>query len=92
MKATVLANHLKASELQERVRKTNDASMRDKYRALLWVLQGEPCSKIAELLGVDRSTICEWVNRYNSEGEAGLRRKPGQGRKRRSVSGAVSQS
>lgn len=82
MRPIPLANHLSASEFQERIHQEKDASIRDKYRALLWILQGERRGETGERLGVGRNTICQWVNRYNSEGESGLRRKPGQGRKR----------
>lgn len=82
MRPIPLANHLTASEFQERIHQEKDASIRDKYRALLWVLQGKCRGEIAERLGVGHNTICQWVKRYNSGGESGLRRKPGQGRKR----------
>jgi len=77
-----LANHLTESELQQRIDKEKDASVKDKYRALLWILQGKQRIKIAKLLGVSTSIIYKWVKRYNSEGESGLRRQKGQGRKR----------
>ena len=82
MKAIALSNHLTESELVDRIRSARDASMRDRYRALLWILQGEKRGEIADRLGVTRTTIREWVERYNKEGEAGLHQQPGQGRKR----------
>lgn len=82
MKAIALSNHLTESELADRIHSARDASIRDRYRALLWILQGENRGKIARRLGVTRTTIREWVERYNKEGDAGLHQKPGQGRKR----------
>lgn len=82
MKPIPLVNHLTESELQQRIDKERDASVRDKYRALLWILQGKQRSEIANLLGISTSIIYKWVRRYNSEGESGLRRQRGQGRKR----------
>lgn len=82
MKAIPLANHLTESELEDRIRSAKDASIRDKYRALLWILQGEKRIEIAKRLGVSRISIQNWVKRYNSEGESCLPRKSGQGRKR----------
>lgn len=77
-----LASHLTESELQQRIDKEKDVSVKDKYRALLWILQRKQRSEIAKLLGVSTSIIYKWVKRYNSEGESGLRRQKGQGRKR----------
>lgn len=82
MKAIPLANHLTESELEDRIRSARDASIRDKYRAFLWILQGEKRREISKRLGVSRISIQNWVERYNSEGESGLLRKSGQGRKR----------
>lgn len=82
MKAIPLANHLTESELEDRIRSARDASIRDKYRAFLWILQGEKRREISKRLGVSRISIQNWVERYNSEGESGLPRKSGQGRKR----------
>jgi transposase len=77
-----LASHLTESEFQQRIDKEKDSSFKDKYRALLWILQGKQRFEIAKLLGVSTSIIYKWVKRYNSEGESGLRRQKGQGRKR----------
>lgn len=41
MKAIPLADHLTESELAEKMRHEKDASVRDRYRAILWVHQGE---------------------------------------------------
>ena len=82
MKAIPLANHLTESELEDRIRSAKDASIRDRCRAFLWILQGEKRREIAKRLGVSRISIQNWVKRYNSEGESGLPRKSGQGRKR----------
>ena len=82
MKGIELADHLTEQELEDRIRSARDAAIRDRYRALLWILQGEKRGEIARRLGVTRTTIREWVKRYNREGEAGLHQKPGQGRKR----------
>ena len=89
MKRVELSSHLTSEELQEKMNQEKDASKRDKYRALLWIVQGKPLKEIAELLGVWRKTIYSWIKRYNWEGESGLFRKPGQGRKRTLTSDKV---
>lgn len=76
------ANHLSEEELQQRIHCEKDAGKRDKYRAILWLLQGKKRIDIAKELGVKRLAIYKWVKRYNQEGESGLSRKPGQGDKR----------
>ena len=83
MKEIALAKHLTELELENRIHNSRDAFIRDRYRALLWILQGEKRGEIADRLGVTRTTIREWVNRYNREGESGLHQKPGQGRRRK---------
>jgi transposase len=82
MKAIALANHLTESELVEKIRQEKDASVRDRYRAILWIYQGESRGDIAKRLGIGCNTLYRWVKRYNSSGESGLHRQPGQGRKR----------
>jgi len=82
MTANPLADHLTEEELLERIRTQKEASMRDKYRALLWILQGESRCEVASRLGVDTATLYHWITRYNADGEDGLMRKAGQGRKR----------
>ena len=69
MKAITLANHLTEPELEDRIHGERDASIRDRYRALLWILQGEKRGEIARRLGVSGTIIREWVERYNSEGD-----------------------
>jgi len=82
MKAIALADHLAESELVEKIRHEKDSSIRDRYRAILWIQQGESRGDIAKRLGIGCSTLYRWVKRYNSSGESGLHRQTGQGRKR----------
>ena len=65
MTAIPLVNHLTEAELQDRIHTQKDASMRDKYRALLWILQGEKRREVASRLGVDTVTLYHWITRYN---------------------------
>lgn len=44
------------------------------------VEQGMPVVSVARAYGVGRSTLYRWLERYQSEGEEGLLRKPGSGR------------
>jgi transposase len=82
MKAIALADHLTEPELSEKIRHEKDGEVRDRYRAILWIHQGESRSSVAKRLGIGRSTLWSWVKRYNSMFESGLHRQPGQGRSR----------
>jgi len=70
MKGIELADHHTEQELEDRIRSARDAAIRDRYRALLWILQGEKRGEIGRRLGVTRTTIREWVKRYNREGDS----------------------
>jgi len=82
MQAVALAPHLTLQALEARVCGTKNAELRDKYRALLGIAQGVSRTEVAQRLGVCRETIRQGVRRDNAEGEAGLWRRPGQGRRR----------
>ncbi len=47
---------------------------------LALVLEGRSRSEAAELSGMDRQTLSEWVHRYNAEGIAGLKSRKSPGR------------
>lgn len=57
--------------------------LRDRAIALLRVAAGEPLMKVGPSLRtpVHRVTVAAWVERYQAEGLAGLKVKPGRGRK-----------
>jgi len=80
--AATLANHLSKEQLEEKVKSTKEGWLRHKYKALIWLLQGETYRAVARRLGIDLSTLVRWVQRYNAQGEKGLYRKRKQGRKR----------
>ena len=64
MKAIPLANHLTQTELQDRIKQEKNASLRDKYRALLWISQGEQRCEVARRLGGKAIAIYRLVHRY----------------------------
>ncbi len=51
------ANHLSEEELQQRIDSEKDADKRDKYRAILWILQGRKRINVAKELGVERLAV-----------------------------------
>lgn len=51
--------------------------------AIALVLEGHPREAAAQLNGMDRQTLRDWVHRYNAEGIDGLRDRPSPGRQPR---------
>ena len=54
-----------------------------KTRAIQAIERGVGICTVAEVLGVDRTTLFRWSQRYEDQGDTGLQRKPGSGRPRK---------
>ena len=54
-----------------------------RHRAVRAVLDGMPRLDVATAFAIDRTTLFRWVQRYEAEGETGLHRKAGSGRRRK---------
>jgi len=54
-----------------------------RQQAIVAVLEGMPRTHVAKAFGVDRTTLFRWMQKYDAEGFAGLRRKAGSGRPRK---------
>ncbi len=54
-----------------------------RYRAVRAVLDGIPMLDVAAAFGVDRTTLYRWMQKYDAEGESGLQRRTGRGRRRK---------
>jgi transposase len=48
-----------------------------RLRAARAVCDGMPVGQVAQAYGVDRATLFRWVTRYKTEGDDGLKRRPG---------------
>ena len=60
------------------------AYLRERAAALLKVADGVPAAIVGRerlLRHRRRTTVCEWIDRYQSEGLPGLQVRPGRGRK-----------
>ena len=68
-----------AEELRGLSGRCSDGAQVRRILALAMVLEGRSRTEAAELGGMDRQTLRDWVHRYNAEGLAGLksRRAPG---------------
>lgn len=68
------------SALEERYRTTNDADERSRCQMLLLSARGKTVAEIADLTLFDDDTVLYWLDRYETEGLAGLATKPRSGR------------
>jgi transposase len=71
---------LSAAELRDLAAKTQDGAVVRRLLAIALVLEGHPREAAAQLNGMDRQTLRDWVLRYNAEGVAGLRSRCSTGR------------
>jgi transposase len=61
-------------------RRTHDVRVRERYHAILLLMDGKSCSEIAQWLYRDEETIRTWVHALNEAGLPGLERGPIPGR------------
>jgi transposase len=61
-------------------RRTHDVRLRERYHAILLLMDGKSCSEIAQWLYRDEDTIRTWVFAFNEAGLPGLERAPIPGR------------
>ena len=57
--------------------------LRRRAWAMLLISEGQPVYQVAQdrRIRAHRTTVAEWLARYRASGSAGLRQRPGQGRK-----------
>jgi transposase len=58
--------------LQDEIRRSYEARYDHRLHAMLLVAQGLSCRNVSELLGDSPRSVAYWVNRFESEGLAGL--------------------
>lgn len=68
----ITRTELDAAELRRAAAETNDAAAARRMLALALVLEGRTRTEAAELCGMDRQTLRDWVHRYNEQGLPGL--------------------
>ena len=71
---------LSAAELRAAARASADAKQASRILAIAMVLDGYSRKDAAQLCGMDRQTLRDWVHRYNKEGLDGLADRPRSGR------------
>ena len=63
-------------------RPTAAAGLVRRVRIVLLAADGMPLDRIARTLGLDRTTVRPWLDRYRADGLAGLHDRPRSGRPR----------
>ena len=76
-----VANHHSEQQLQRMLDQELRADRAKRLRTVLLAQQGFTAPEIATCTGFSRRTVQDWVARYNREGLAGLKTRPGRGRK-----------
>lgn len=80
MAIEITCKDLTAGQLWTAAGKTADARAARRMLAIALVLEGADRETAAEICGMARQTLRDWVHRYNAEGLAGLANRPSPGR------------
>src|SRR5450759_3603468 len=76
----VTRSDLTAIELRAAAGREKDSAASRRMLALAMVFDGADRTSAAEICGMDRQTLRDWVHRYNATGLAGLRNRKSSGR------------
>lgn len=83
MAVEITRRDLDAAGLRRSAARSVDAAAARRMLALALVLDGKSREEAAELSGMDRQTLRDWVHRYNAEGLCGLTNRSSPGAKSR---------
>ena len=76
----ITITELEHQTLMEGYKNHPSHSVRRRFHGLLLSSQGKPVKEIASIFGVRTRTIYDWMNKWETQGVAGILTKPGQGR------------
>ena len=76
----ITRDDLSSAELRVKAAGTADAKQARRLLAVAMILDGHPRLLAAQVGGMDRQTLRDWVHRYNAQGVEGLRDVPRSGR------------
>lgn len=76
----IIRTEYTAEELRALSSRCSDGAQVRRILALAMVLEGRSRTEAAELAGMDRQTLRDWVHRYNAGGLEGLRSRSAPGR------------
>jgi transposase len=71
-----------SDELRRLCGRCSDGAQVRRMLALAMVMEGRPRTEAAEMNGMDRQTLRDWVHRYNAQGVEGLKSRCSPGRTR----------
>jgi transposase len=81
-KITEIALSKGSKQLLDHLYKTDpNHSFRQRCKMVLLKPEGYTAKEIAVIIGSNMASVYNWLGRYDKDGAAGLRTKPGQGRK-----------
>jgi transposase len=80
MRAIAVNEDLSADELRRLAAQEKVSAVSRRMLAIAAALDGMPRAAVARLFGMDRPILPDWIDRYNSEGVAGLADRPRPGR------------
>ena len=69
-----------AVESKERILQSTDYRLISRCRAMMLSHKGYTINDLAYIFDVDRDTVTNWMDRYESQGIAGLKDQPRSGR------------
>ncbi len=68
MTVAITGLDLTESDLRQAARQTDDANAARRMLPIAFLLEGWSREAAAEACGMDRQTLCDWVQRYNVSG------------------------
>jgi transposase len=71
--ARLSLSHRQRGELEDILSRTPLAKERCRAQALLWLVEGADVAEVAELLGVSRQTVYNWLSRFQERADLDLR-------------------
>lgn len=80
MAVAIIRSDLSAAELRAQACRVGDVAQARRMLAIALVMDGASRTHAAEVGGMTRQTLRDWVHRYNDEGVAGLTDRPRSGR------------
>lgn len=76
---TPILNESQRTELETLFKKSDNHSLRKRCHTILLKADGRFSKDVAKIVGMSHVSVNSWLNRYKSEGIAGLLIKPGRG-------------
>lgn len=86
MRSFTLQPHLSRYEIRQRMQEADDSYQFKRWQTIYFVTKGFKSSDIADMVGIGRDTVKQFVFKYNHNGVEGFEIQPRGGRKRSHLS------